>query len=1101
MIGFGFGEILILGFLCLLFFAAIITAVFAFVYSVSRNRAEARPAPVVAVVPATAARAASSSSTEPITHLDVIASITKRFCPQCRAPLPTDSPEGLCPACLLAGGMESAVSAEIVDGAALTTPPSGSHPPLTGEIGNLQQHFPQYEILELLGRGGMGAVYKARQKNLDRIVALKVIPPDAAEDPTFAERFAREARALARLNHPNIVTVHDFGHQGVYYLVMEYIDGVNLRQTMRAGRLTPPEALAIVPQICDALQYAHDQGVVHRDIKPENVLLDRSGRVKIADFGLAKLIGKGPDDYTLTRTQQVMGTPRYMAPEQIEKPTTVDHRADIYSLGVVIYEMLTGELPIGRFAAPSERVQLDVRIDQVVLRALEKEPDRRYQRASQVKTELASASSGAGVISPNPTPPVTASALPVPTPIPVVSLPTKPQAIVTVEQSPPSLAAVCSVVIGTVAGLLLTTAGLAALAAYCFVPNIASEMGWHGIYGSATVGQLLWDWLFGSIACLAAGLGCLVGSFSSYHALPGAVNLLRTSQTTWLDWFLRVFGAVGAALLAVGVATGSAGPRQDPLLLWITGGASAVLLAGGFLVARVALRKTAATSELAPRTRLEPPLLLAAGVPTLVFAVIFLALWLDVQLSQPAYDPEVRGAVTHAELFFGTWKRTVLWTGLAVVPLVFALAATWRACGPRSVTEEGCERAPSPFASRWWLVGIGLAGLTTLLLPWFRLDIQPNSNVPLNFGDVFPQQTTLSTVVNEGSLRHFALMPAGWRFAHRGATLIPAVVLATFCAALVFLAALPCPALSNQAFLHSVQNGLAVGVGIVGLILVMSLVHRVADREPTLLVDATTLRGLEKYARDARGQQPQAINRWVGPVSQALEATPAAGMILALAVCGLALLAGVCNFAWGDATAVSPVTIGHSAVAVRPGESPARAAMRKHVAGPAIGLMVTGVLGLAPLLLTCLAAPAFVIHSDVRQHAQSPASPVVRQSAVWLALSFVPQAAATPAPLVAVLPSVIAWQEMRAMETSSQGFTVVRWVMVAVPLFLLNMVFSAVIFLGGWRMRQLKSHGLAMVAAVLALLPCTFGWLIGLPIGIWALIVLNSADVREAFET
>ena len=174
---------------------------------------------------------------------------------------------------------------------------------------------------------------------------------------------------------------------------MEYVDGVNLRHALRAGRLAPREALAIVPQICDALQYAHDQGVVHRDIKPENVLLDRTGRVKIADFGLAKLLGKGPDDFTLTRTQQVMGTPRYMAPEQIEKPTTVDHRADIYSLGVVLYEMLTGELPLGRFEPPSHKVQVDVRIDEVVLRTLEKEPERRYQRASQVKTELASAAS------------------------------------------------------------------------------------------------------------------------------------------------------------------------------------------------------------------------------------------------------------------------------------------------------------------------------------------------------------------------------------------------------------------------------------------------------------------------------------------------------------------------------------------------------------------------------------------------------------------------------------------------------------------------------------------------------------------------------------
>ena len=341
-------------------------------------------------------------------QVDIVARLTQRFCPQCRSSLAADSPEGLCPACLMAGAMggefaEPENAAEGVphnddNGLAATTPPSGSRPALDGaalaEISELQKHFPQLEILELLGRGGMGAVYKARQKNLDRMVALKVIPPEAAKDPAFAERFNREARALARLNHPNIVTVYDFGQTGdLHYLLMEYVDGVNLRQTLRAGKLDPREALAIVPQICDALQYAHDQGVVHRDIKPENVLLDRLGRVKIADFGLAKLLGKGPDDYTLTRTQQVMGTPRYMAPEQIERPSTVDHRADIYSLGVVLYEMLTGELPMGRFEPPSHKVQVDVRIDEVVLRSLEKDPERRYQRASEVKTELASATS------------------------------------------------------------------------------------------------------------------------------------------------------------------------------------------------------------------------------------------------------------------------------------------------------------------------------------------------------------------------------------------------------------------------------------------------------------------------------------------------------------------------------------------------------------------------------------------------------------------------------------------------------------------------------------------------------------------------------------
>src|SRR5262245_50806785 len=180
---------------------------------------------------------------------------------------------------------------------------------------------------------------------------------------------------------------------------MEYVDGPNLRQVQRAGRLAPEQALRIVPEICEALQFAHDRGVVHRDIKPENVLLDRDGHVKITDFGIAKMIGPDAETVALTRSVDVIGTPHYMAPEQIERPLDVDHRADIYSLGVVFYELLTGELPLGRFAAPSQRVQVDVRLDDVVLRALEKEPARRYQQVSEVKTRVDSIANSAPTLS------------------------------------------------------------------------------------------------------------------------------------------------------------------------------------------------------------------------------------------------------------------------------------------------------------------------------------------------------------------------------------------------------------------------------------------------------------------------------------------------------------------------------------------------------------------------------------------------------------------------------------------------------------------------------------------------------------------------------
>ena len=236
----------------------------------------------------------------------------------------------------------------------------------------------------------MGAVYKARQPKLDRFVALKILYSDLAEDPAFAERFHREGRVLARLNHPQIVSVFDFGSQGPFlYLLLEYVDGVNLREAMQGGDFTSTDCLTLVQDICAALKYAHDEGILHRDIKPENVLLDSRGRVKIADFGLAKLVGSASgEDVTLTRQGAVMGTLHYMAPEQLETPQDVDQRADIYSLGVVFYELLTGELPIGRFDPPSGMSSLDPRVDEVVLRALERKRERRYQDIGQIKTDV-----------------------------------------------------------------------------------------------------------------------------------------------------------------------------------------------------------------------------------------------------------------------------------------------------------------------------------------------------------------------------------------------------------------------------------------------------------------------------------------------------------------------------------------------------------------------------------------------------------------------------------------------------------------------------------------------------------------------------------------
>ena len=322
----------------------------------------------------------------------------KNQCPKCGATLGGNAVEGLCPACLFSMNL------------ATQTVPGSQAGPRAGEATKastpspetVAAHFPQYEILECLGRGGKGVVYKARQKSLDRLVALKILAPEREKDPQFAERFAREAKTLALLNHSNIVTVHDFGEAGgMFYLVMEFVDGVNLRQLLGADRFSPEEALAIVPAICDALQFAHDRGIVHRDIKPENILVDKQGRVKIADFGIARIMGvagepaaappRGASGRAGLTGERVLGTPAYMAPEQARNPARADHRADIYSLGAVFYEMLTGEPPKGDIQPPSRKVLVDVHLDEIVLRALEQKPERRYQTADEFKTVVETA--------------------------------------------------------------------------------------------------------------------------------------------------------------------------------------------------------------------------------------------------------------------------------------------------------------------------------------------------------------------------------------------------------------------------------------------------------------------------------------------------------------------------------------------------------------------------------------------------------------------------------------------------------------------------------------------------------------------------------------
>jgi predicted Ser/Thr protein kinase len=303
-------------------------------------------------------------------------------CQRCQSAVPVDAALGHCPRCLVELALRPVSGAGSSGGIAADPAP---------EPAALQPQFPGYEIDVLLGMGGAGFVYRARHLGLDRLVALKVLRPSLAKDPAFAERFEREARALASLDHRGIVGIHDFGRAGDwFYLTLEYIEGASLRDLLTTGRLGLRDVLALVPQLCDALQYAHDHRVVHRDIKPENILVGEDGRVCIADFGLAKLLGQGPE-IGLTQSRTAVGTPIYMAPEQVLGAVAVDHRADVYSLGVVIYEMLTGTLPIGRFSPPSVHGGGSPAIDPVVLKSLENDPMRRFQQVDDVKQALLAA--------------------------------------------------------------------------------------------------------------------------------------------------------------------------------------------------------------------------------------------------------------------------------------------------------------------------------------------------------------------------------------------------------------------------------------------------------------------------------------------------------------------------------------------------------------------------------------------------------------------------------------------------------------------------------------------------------------------------------------
>jgi serine/threonine protein kinase len=244
--------------------------------------------------------------------------------------------------------------------------------------------FPGYEIQGLIATGGMGAVYRAVQKSLDRTVALKILPTELSKDAAFCAGFEAEAKAMARLNHPNLIGVYDFGEvNGMLYIIMEFVAGQSIYHSAYGMAVDQGEVIRLVTGICNGLAHAHDHGIIHRDIKPSNILLDFNAQPKIGDFGLAR-----PIDRKIEEGEEIYGTPHYTAPEVVNHPHSVDHRADIFSVGVLLHELLTGQLPASDPRPASAIIHCDPRFDTIVRRATQQLAAARYSSAKEIANDL-----------------------------------------------------------------------------------------------------------------------------------------------------------------------------------------------------------------------------------------------------------------------------------------------------------------------------------------------------------------------------------------------------------------------------------------------------------------------------------------------------------------------------------------------------------------------------------------------------------------------------------------------------------------------------------------------------------------------------------------
>lgn len=252
------------------------------------------------------------------------------------------------------------------------------------EPDELASFFPGYEIQYLIASGGMGAVYRARQTSLEREVAIKILPKEFSGNSIFRSNFETEARAMARLNHVNLIGVYHFGEAGgMPYIIMEYVHGKSLHRSANGVAIEPSEVIRLISGICKGLAHAHAYGVLHRDIKPSNILLDSNAQPKICDFGLA-----GPIKRTMKEGEVIYGTPGYTAPEVGESPASVDHRADIFSVGVLLHELLTGKMPADDPRSASVISRCDSRFDAIIRRATRPMATDRYASVDEFARDL-----------------------------------------------------------------------------------------------------------------------------------------------------------------------------------------------------------------------------------------------------------------------------------------------------------------------------------------------------------------------------------------------------------------------------------------------------------------------------------------------------------------------------------------------------------------------------------------------------------------------------------------------------------------------------------------------------------------------------------------